>query len=125
MEQKNGKFKILLKIHQLGDGGHMFWRDKQYIGNPLPGQIWTGKKETDLSFGADREIQVVHSIYIYFPDSLKFEPGKDYFVEAKIMSYESIDKNFNIGAKFEIRIGMQYDNKNWATGEILEVLDNE
>lgn len=124
MSYTSGYFKIKLKINPLGFGGHKFYTKEENI-NSIWGQIWTGDYSNEKNPFGKNKLPVVHSILLNYPKNNIFEPENTYITNTFIRSYENLDKNFNIGSKFEIIIGKKYNDKNWATGEILEILDED
>ncbi|MBN1281839.1 MAG: hypothetical protein JW985_02615 [Alphaproteobacteria bacterium] len=125
MKNLSGYFKIKLSVNSLGKGGHLFFSNQSSPRNCIWGQIWTGNYSKKRFFFRTERLPIIHSILLWYTNINKFEPGKSYVIKVFIRSYENIEKNFYPGAKFEIRIGQLYDNKYWATGEILEVLEEE
>jgi hypothetical protein len=125
MKLSSRYFKIKINVNPLGLGGHEFYTIQPAPKNCIWGQIWTGDYcdiQNQLGY---KNLPMVHSILLWYPENNKFEPGKTYVVNAFIRSYEDLNNNFSIGNKFNITIGTHYDGNNWATAEILEILNGE
>lgn len=103
-----------IKINDIGKGGHLFYTS-DVKKNPWLG-VWMFKEFETRDY-------LSSWVYIYYTSSEKFEPGKLYKVKINLIIEEDKESFFIKENKFKIQAGILYDNKYWATGEILEILD--
>ena len=108
------KIKVNIYINKVNDGGHLFYTSNKEK-YPWLG-VWMFKHEGGRELLSD-------SVFLYYPESSKFEPGNLYTTNITLFVTDINLGYFKSGNKFKIQAGQLYDNQYWATGEILEVLD--